>query len=53
LKVNLQKDWQDKYKFTQSFDVNRPITRLEFAVLINKYLNPFARKIDLEGNMIN
>jgi hypothetical protein len=53
LQVNLQKDWQDKYKFTLAFDKTRPITRLEFAVLVNKYLNPFARKIDLEGNMIN
>ncbi|MEO8886383.1 MAG: FAD-dependent oxidoreductase [Mucilaginibacter sp.] len=53
LQVDLQKDWQDKYKFTLAFDKSRPITRLEFAVLVNKFLNPFARKIDLKGNMIN
>ncbi len=52
LQTTLQKDWQTKYGFT-NFDVTRPITRLEFAVLINQYLNPFARKIDLEGNMVN
>jgi hypothetical protein len=52
LQSTLQKDWQAKYGFT-NFDMARPITRLEFAVLVNQYLNPFARKIDLEGNIIN
>jgi hypothetical protein len=52
LQATLQKDWQSKYGFT-NFDTARPITRLEFAVLVNQYLNPFARKIDLEGNIVN
>ncbi len=52
LQATLQKDWQAKYGFT-NFDTSRPITRLEFAVLVNQYLNPFARKIDLEGNIVN
>ena len=52
LQATLQKDWQAKYGFA-NFDASRPITRLEFAVLVNQYLNPFARKIDLEGNIIN
>ncbi|GAB2974697.1 hypothetical protein GCM10027049_06270 [Mucilaginibacter puniceus] len=52
LQATLQKDWQAKYGFI-NFDTDRPITRLEFAVLVNQYLNPFARKIDLEGNMVN
>ncbi len=52
LQATLQKDWQAKYGFT-NFDTARPITRLEFAVLVNQYLNPFARKIDLEGNIVN
>lgn len=53
LQTNLQKDWQTLYKFAKPYDITRPITRLEFAVLVNKFLNPFARKIDLEGNMVN
>lgn len=52
LQANLQKDWQAKYGFA-NFDTARPVTRLEFAVLVNQYLNPFARKIDLEGNLVN
>lgn len=52
LQTTLQKDWQTKFGFT-NFNAARPITRLEFAVLVNQYLNPFARKIDLEGNIVN
>lgn len=52
LQATLQKDWQAKHGFN-NYDITRPITRLEFAVLVNQYLNPFARKIDLEGNIIN
>ena len=53
LQTTLQKDWQTQYQFAKPFDTTRPITRLEFAVLVNKFLNPFARRIDLEGNMVN
>jgi hypothetical protein len=52
LQASVQKDWQAKYDF-KSFDTARPITRLEFAILVNQYLNPFARKIDLYGNIVN
>jgi len=53
LQVTINSNWKAKYYFNSDFDVSRPITRLEFAVLINKYLNPFARIIDLAGNMVN
>ena len=53
LQTSLQKDWQTQDQFAKPFDATRPITRLEFAVLVNKFLNPFARRIDLEGNMVN
>jgi hypothetical protein len=48
----MEKDWA-KYKFKQAYDVNRPVTRYEFAVLTNKYLNPFARTVDLSGRLVN
>jgi hypothetical protein len=53
LQLELQKEWQAKYKFKDPFDLNRPVTRREFAVLANKYLNPFARQINLSGRLIN
>lgn len=53
LQIYLQKAWTPTYKLTGTFDLSRPITRLEFAVLANKYLNPFAKTVDLSGRMVN
>jgi hypothetical protein len=53
LKANMQKAWKNQYKFTLDFNPMRTITRREFAVLVNKYLNPFARTVDLDGRLIN
>ncbi|MFA6088151.1 FAD-dependent oxidoreductase [Mucilaginibacter sp.] len=49
----MQSAWKTQFKFTQSFDVKRPVTRREFAVLANKYLNPFSRAVDISGKIIN
>jgi len=33
--------------------MNHPITRREFAILANQFLNPFARAVDLNGRIVN
>jgi hypothetical protein len=53
LRAAIQKAWKTQFKFKSDFDLNRPITRREFAVLANKYLNPFARTVDLSGRLVN
>jgi len=53
LKARIQKEWKALYKFEPYFDLNRAVTRREFAVLANKFLNPFARTVDLNGAMVN
>lgn len=53
LQKTMEKQWQANYKFKQAFDMNHPLTRREFAVLTNKYLNPFARTVDLTGKLVN
>lgn len=53
MESRIQRQWQLAYHFTAPFAISRPITRREFAVLANQYLNPFARRVDLAGNMIN
>ena len=52
LKGEIEKAWKGSFKFTNKFDEKRPITRREFAVLANAYLMPFARKVDLNGNLL-
>jgi hypothetical protein len=53
LQLHLQKAWTPQFKLTSTFDLNRPVTRIEFAVLTNKYLNPFAKTVDLSGRVVN
>jgi hypothetical protein len=53
VKKSISRDWNTQYHFTSKFDMNRPITRHEFAILANKFLNPFARTVDLNGRMVN
>lgn len=53
LQTTIQNDWQDKYHFSTAFDLKRPVTRLEFTVLVNQFLNPFARTVDIAGAIVN
>ncbi|MBS1532418.1 MAG: FAD-dependent oxidoreductase [Bacteroidetes bacterium] len=53
LEGTIRKLWKPVFKLPGELDVNRPVTRLEFAVLANKYLNPFAKTVDLTGRIVN
>lgn len=53
LKTKIQKTWNTRFHFKTAFDTGRQISRLEFAVLANSFLNPFARSIDINGQFIN
>jgi len=53
LNINMAKYWKTRFKFTTDFDVNRAITRREFTVLANTYINPFARTVDITGRFVN
>jgi hypothetical protein len=53
LENTIKKLWKPVFKLPGELDVNRPVTRLEFAVLANKYLNPFAKTVDLTGRIVN
>jgi len=53
LEIALQKTWKTQYHFTSNFDMKSPVTRREFAILANKFLNPFARTVDLNGRLLN
>lgn len=53
LQLYVQKFWTTQFRLIGSFDLNRPVTRLEFAVLANRYLSPFAKTVDLSGRIVN
>lgn len=53
LQMMLQKAWKPVLKLPGDLDTNRACTRLEFAVLANRYLNPFSKRVDLMGRFVN
>jgi hypothetical protein len=53
LQKTMAASWKIRYKFSLPFDIKRPVTRREFAVLANRYFNPFARRVDISGKLVN
>ena len=52
LKREIEDGWKESFNFCGNFDLKRAITRKEFAVLADRYLQPFNVRIDLAGNLL-
>jgi hypothetical protein len=53
LQEAIRKTWKTYYHFNTPFNAKRPATRREFAVLANRFFNPFARKVDITGKLVD
>ncbi len=53
LNREVEKGWKTSFKFTDSFDLKKQLTRRQAAVLIDAYLKPFNTKINLDGRIMN
>jgi hypothetical protein len=53
LKVEIERGWKSTLGLAGSFNENRKISRNEFSVLLEAYLQPFATQVDLQGELIN
>ncbi|HVW12989.1 MAG TPA: FAD-dependent oxidoreductase [Mucilaginibacter sp.] len=53
LEPQIRHAWKTQLHLPGELDVKRPATRLEFAMLVNKYLNPFGKRVDLTGKVMN
>jgi hypothetical protein len=53
LKLEIERGWKSTLGLAGSFNENRKINRNEFAVLLEAYLQPFARQVDMQGAFIN
>lgn len=51
-KKELEKNWTTAYKFKQPFDLNRQISRREFAVILQDYMPPFNVNVDQNGKVV-
>jgi hypothetical protein len=51
LNREVERAWSSSLRIKGKFDLTKPITRREFAILLNTYLQPFSLSIDFEGNV--
>jgi hypothetical protein len=49
IKQEFEADWKTKYEFYSNYQVDKKITKLEFAVLIDNYMAPFNVNVDFNG----
>lgn len=48
----LQANWNDKYKLASEYQLDKFITKKEFAIILDIYLNPFSIGVDMAGDFI-
>ncbi|MHB1179724.1 MAG: FAD-dependent oxidoreductase, partial [Daejeonella sp.] len=53
LKKEIEDGWKESFKFNSTFDPKRQITRKEFAILADRYLQPFNVRVDFAGNLLS
>ena len=49
----IEKEWSRKLGFEGSFDPEAFINRYQFAVILDRYANPYVKAVTQEGNFIN
>ena len=47
----VERGWNSSLKLSGKFDPAKVITRRELAVLMDRYMRPFDRRVDLQGNL--
>lgn len=52
LKKEIEEGWKVSFKFNSIFDLKRNITRKEFGILADRYLQPFNVRVDPAGNLM-
>lgn len=53
LKKEIEEGWKESFNFDTKFEPKRQITRKEFAVLADRYLQPFNIRVDFAGNLLS
>lgn len=52
LNIEVSKNWSKILKFDGDYNPSRAVTRYEFAVLFDKYADPFVKKVSQDGKEI-
>ncbi len=51
-KKEVEKKWKTIYNFNSNFELNKPISRREFAVIVHDYVPPFNVNVDNKGKVV-
>lgn len=51
LKKEIEEGWTQSFKFSSKFDLKRNISKKEFGILADRYLQPFNVRVDMAGNL--
>ncbi|PRD54275.1 hypothetical protein [Sphingobacterium gobiense] len=49
----IAKEWSSKLKFEGSFDEEAFVSRYQFAVIMDRYANPYVKAVTQQGDFIN
>jgi hypothetical protein len=52
LNKEIEEGWKVSFKLNSIFDPKRNISRKEFGILADKYLQPYNIRVDLSGNLL-
>ncbi|TAE35406.1 MAG: FAD-dependent oxidoreductase [Sphingobacteriales bacterium] len=44
--------WNKKYGFNTPFDIKKPLTRKQFALVVNDYLQPYKVRVNFNGDFL-
>lgn len=47
----IEEGWKSRFGFGNEYDANRPITRGEFAVILDQFANPYAVSVTHDGEI--
>lgn len=50
--AQIEKDWSRKLKFEGKYDLQKTINRTEFAVIVNRYAEPYIKGVNMEGQIM-
>lgn len=48
----VEKEWSRKLKFEGEYNPSHVVSRYEFAVLVDRYANPYVKSVDAEGRIL-
>lgn len=53
IEKQIEREWNSKLKFEGTFDIEKLVTRYQFATLLDRYASPYVQRVTQEGSPIH